>query len=139
MVKNKKNEKVDISESQMMDALMKYITDSIYFKDLNSRFIKISKACADKFKLNNPDKALGKTDFDFFSEEHARQAYEDEQQIIKTKKPIVNIEEKETWHSRKDRWASTTKMPLYNEKGEIIGTFGISRDITDKKKVEEEI
>ncbi|MDD3629051.1 MAG: diguanylate cyclase [Actinomycetota bacterium] len=122
----------------MIDALMEYITDSIYFKDLNSRFIRINKACAEKFRMKSPDDAIGKTDFDVFTEEHARQAFEDEQKIIKTGKPIIGIEEKETWEEEV-RWASTTKMPLYNGDGEIIGTFGISRDITDKKKAEEEI
>ncbi len=140
---NQKNQKPEnrntiITEKQMIDALMEYITDSIYFKDLNSRFIRINKACAEKFRMKSPDDAIGKTDFDVFTEEHARQAFEDEQKIIKTGKPIIGIEEKETWEEEV-RWASTTKMPLYNGDGEIIGTFGISRDITDKKKAEEEI
>jgi len=135
----KENKKSDVNESDMMNALMDYITDSIYFKDLKSRCIRINKDYARKFRIKDPDDAIGKTDFDFFSKEHARQAYKDEQRIIETKKPIVNIEEKETWQGKEDRWVSTTKMPFYNKKGEIIGTFGISRDITEKKKTEEEI
>jgi diguanylate cyclase (GGDEF)-like protein/PAS domain S-box-containing protein len=134
----KNNKKTNITEKQMIDALMEYITDSIYFKDLDSRFIRINKACAEKFRMKKSDEAIGKTDFDIFTEEHARQAFEDEQKIIKTGKPIIGIEEKETWEEE-IRWASTTKMPLYNGNGEIIGTFGISRDITDKKNAEAEI
>ena len=61
MAKKRKNEKSDISKLQMMDALMKYITDSIYFKDLKSRCIRINKACAEKYRINNPDEAVGKT------------------------------------------------------------------------------
>ena len=139
MAKKRKNEKFDISKLQMMDALMKYITDSIYFKDLKSRCIRINKACAEKYRINNPDEAVGKTDFDFFSEEHARQAYDIEQKIIKTGIPAIDIEEKETYEDSEDRWISTTKMPFYDEKGKIIGTFGISRDITDKRKAEEKV
>lgn len=139
MAKKRKNEKFDISKLQMMDALMKYITDSIYFKDLKSRCIRINKACAEKYRINNPDEAVGKTDFDFFSKEHAKQAFEDEQNIIKTGKPIIDFEEKETYEDREDRWITTTKMPFYDEKGKIIGTFGISRDITDKRKAEEKV
>jgi diguanylate cyclase (GGDEF)-like protein/PAS domain S-box-containing protein len=123
----------------MMNALMEYITDTIYFKDLESRCIRINKACAEKYRINNPEEAIGKTDFDFFSKEHAKQAFEDEQKIIKTGKPIINLEEKETWHKKEDRWVSTTKMPFYDKKGKIIGTFGISRDITDKRKAEEKV
>jgi len=139
MAKKRKNEKSDISKLQMMDALMKYITDSIYFKDLKSRCIRINKACAEKYRINNPDEAVGKTDFDFFSEEHARQAYDVEQKIIKTGIPAIGFEEKETYEDREDRWITTTKMPFYDEKGKIIGTFGISRDITSNKIVENKL
>ncbi|TET60861.1 MAG: PAS domain S-box protein, partial [Promethearchaeota archaeon] len=139
MAKKRKNEKFVISESQMISALMEHSTDSIYFKDLKSRFVLINKALAERFGIKNPDEAVGKTDFDFFSEEHATQAYDDEQNIIKTGIPAIDIEEKETWHEKGDRWVSTIKMPFYDKKGKIVGTFGISRDITDKKKAEEKI
>lgn len=138
MAEKVNNKNTHITEKQMIDALMEHITDSIYFKDLKSRFIRINEACAEKFKMKNPREAIGKTDFDIFTEEHAKQAFEDEQNIIKTGKPIINIEEKETWEEGV-KWASTTKMPLCNEDGEIIGTFGISRDITDKKEAAEAI
>ena len=139
MAEKRKNEKFNISDSQMISALMEYSTDSIYFKDLKSRFILINKALAERLGIKDPDEAVGKTDFDFFSEEHAKQAYDDEQNVIKTGRPIVDIEERETWHEKGDRWVSTIKMPYYDEKGKIIGTFGISRDITDRKKAEEKI
>jgi diguanylate cyclase (GGDEF)-like protein/PAS domain S-box-containing protein len=139
MAKNIKKDKSGICESQMMKALMENITDSIYFKDLKSRCIRINKGCAEKYGINNMDEAIGKTDFDFFSEEHAKQAFDLEQKIIKTGIPVIDIEEKETWHGKEDRWVSSTKMPFYDDKGKIIGTFGISRDITEKKKAEEKI
>jgi len=138
MAKKSNNEKTYITEEEMINALMDHITDSIYFKDLKSRFIRINKACAEKFKMKSPEEAVGKTDFDIFTEEHASKAFKDEQNIIKTGQPIINIEEKETWEEE-IRWVSSTKMPLYNNDGKIIGTFGITRDITYKKKAEEEI
>ncbi len=139
MAESKKNKKEHITEKEMMNALMDHITDSIYFKDLKSRFIRINKSCAEKFKMNGPEEAVGKTDFDIFSKEHAQQAFKDEQNIIKTGEPIINIEEKETWEEEGVGWASSTKMPLANKDGKIIGTFGITRDITDKKQADEEI
>ena len=139
MAKKRKNEKFDISESQMISALMEYSTDSIYFKDLKSRFVQINKALAERLGIKDPEEAVGKTDFDIFSEEHARQAYEVEQKIIKTGIPFIDIEEKETFHEKGDRWVSTIKMPFYDKKGKILGTFGISRDITDKKMVENKL
>ncbi|MCJ7665846.1 MAG: diguanylate cyclase [Actinobacteria bacterium] len=123
----------------MLDALINNIPDSIYFKDKNSKFIKMNKALAERLEVKDPKEAVGKTDFNFFSTEHAQQAYDDEEKIIKTGKPIVDFEEKETFKNKEDRWISTTKMPFYNNKGEIIGTFGISRDITEKKKADEKI
>ena len=80
---------------------------------------------------------MGKSDFDFFTEEHARPAYEAEQEIIRTGQPLLNLEEKETWPDRPDTWVATTKLPLRDHTGAIIGTFGVSRDITDRKQAEE--
>jgi len=139
MAEKIKNKKYDISESQMITALMDYSTDSIYFKDLKSRFILINKALVKRFGMKSPDEAVGKTDFDFFTEEHAREAYDIEQKIIKTGIPAIDIEEKETWHEKGDRWVSTIKMPYYDKNGKILGTFGISRDITDKKIIENQL
>ncbi|MCJ7472801.1 MAG: diguanylate cyclase [Actinobacteria bacterium] len=139
MLEKENNKQTLISDSEILNALMDHITDSIYFKDLNSRVIRINKACSDKFGINSPDDAIGKTDFDFFYKKHALKAYTDEQRIIKTGQPAINIEENETNEGDKDQWASSTKMPLYNNKGKIIGTFGITRDITDKKRAEEKV
>lgn len=126
-------------EQYLMHSLLDNIPDQIYFKDLESRFLRINKSLASVFGLDDPISALGKTDNDFFSKEHASQAYKNEQEIIRTGKPIVGIEEKETWPDRSPKWISTTKMPLRDAKGEIIGTFGISRDITEQKKMQDEL
>jgi PAS domain S-box-containing protein len=126
-------------ERSLMAALMENIPDAIYFKDRGSRFTRISRAQARLFGLATPDEALGKTDADFFTEEHAQQAFADEQQIILTSVPIVGKVEKETWPDREESWVSTTKMPLRNSDGEIIGTFGISRNITERKKLEQRL
>ncbi len=125
-------------EQYLMNALMNNLPDHIYFKDKESRFIRINKAHSESFGLSRPGEELGKTDFDFFTEEHARQAYEDEQAIILSGKPLVQ-EERETRANRPDTWVSTIKLPLLNHEGTIIGTFGISRDITERKKSEAEI
>ncbi|MEI6900452.1 MAG: PAS domain S-box protein, partial [Bacteroidota bacterium] len=125
-------------EKNLMDTLMMNIPDHLYFKDLESRFIRISESNNESFRIRNSSEAIGKTDFDFFSEEHARAAYEDEQEIIRSGKPMIK-EEKETWADRPDTWAHSTKLPLRDQEGKIIGTFGISRDITRRKKAEDEL
>lgn len=120
----------------LLKNLMDNLSDAIYFKDLQSRFAMVNKACAEKHGWESPETIQGKTDFDLFSKEHAEQAFADEQRIIETGEPLHGIEEKETWPDGRVSWASTTKMPLKNETGEIIGTFGISRDITEHKEAE---
>ncbi|MDD5622555.1 MAG: PAS domain-containing protein [Actinomycetota bacterium] len=127
------------NEKNLFDSLMNNIPESIFYKDLNSRFVRINRACAKKHEIKNPEDAIGKTDFDFFSEEHAKQAYEDEQKIIRTGKPIVDLEEKETFKDKEDKWASTTKMPWYDRNKNIIGIFGITRDITSRKVIENKL
>ena len=118
---------------------MDNIPDYIYFKDLESRFLRINKALAHVFNLDDPLMALGKSDNDFFKTEHSQQAFNDEQEIIRTGKPIIGKEEMETWFDRPPTWVSTTKMPLLDLKGKIIGTFGISRGITERIHAEQEI
>ncbi|MBN1128779.1 MAG: SpoIIE family protein phosphatase [Chitinispirillaceae bacterium] len=121
------------AESELLIALLDNIPDSIYFKDRSSRFLRVNKGWCAKHGVRTPDEVAGKTDFDFFSNIHARQAFADEQKVVRTGEPIVGIEEKETWQDRPDTWVSTTKMPLHDKQGTIIGTFGLSRDITEVK------
>ncbi|MGZ4317193.1 MAG: PAS domain-containing sensor histidine kinase [Gaiellaceae bacterium] len=122
----------------LLSALLENATDQIYFKDTESRFIRLSTALALKLGLAGQDDAIGKTDFDWFSEEHARQAFDDEQRIIQSGKPIV-LEEKETWANGREAWVSTSKLPLRDDSGAVIGTFGISRDITLEKAQRNEL
>ena len=124
------------SESTLMDNLMQNIGDSIYFKDLDGKFVLINKKGAKRAGFDTPEALKGKSDLDIFTEEHSREAFNDEQRIIQTGDPLLGKEEKETWDDGHETWVSTTKLPLRNEAGKIIGTFGISRDITEHKKAE---
>jgi two-component system, sensor histidine kinase and response regulator len=136
-VQNKAKEALE-KEQFLINALMDNLSDHVYFKDRKSRFIRINKSLAQSFGLDDPSQAEGKTDFDFFTREHAQQAFEDEQNIIRTGQ-ILNTEEKETHPNRPDTWVSTIKSPLTDKNGNIIGTFGISRDVTTRKLAEEEL
>lgn len=118
-------------------ALLENAPDYIYFKDLTSHFVRVSHSMSAGFGLSDPKQMEGKCDFDFFTKEHAQPALEAEQQIIRTERAAVNVEEKETWADGRITWVTTTKLPLYNEYGQVIGTFGISRDITGRKHTEQ--
>ena len=126
-------------ERDLLRTLLESIPDRIYFKDRDSRFLMISRAVAKDFGLDDPGEAVGKNDADFFSEEHARLALEDEQSILETGQAIIGKTEKETWSDGRQEWVLTTKMPMRNPTGEIVGTFGISKNITALKKAEAEL
>ncbi len=120
----------------LLQSLMDHIPDSIYFKDAEGRFIRINRAKADRSRLGSTEEAVGKSDFDFFDPEHARKALADEKEIMRTLKPLVESEEHLIWSSGLERWVSTTKLPLQTQDGKVVGTFGISRDITKLKQTE---
>jgi sigma-B regulation protein RsbU (phosphoserine phosphatase) len=125
------------TKRSLFAALMDNIPDLIYFKDLDSRFTAVNRAMANWFR-REPAEMIGKSDLDLFTAEHAERALNDEREIISTGKPIVNLEEKETWPNGDVTWVSTTKMPLRDPRngGRVIGTFGLSRDITEKKRAQ---
>src|ERR1019366_5312452 len=114
----KQAEEALAAERNLFGNLMANTPDSIYFKDRESRFTRINSALARHLGLRDAGEAAGKTDFDFYSEEHARQAYEDEQAILRSGEPVVGKEEKETWPDGRIAWASTTKIPLRDQGGQ---------------------
>jgi diguanylate cyclase (GGDEF)-like protein len=124
-------------EFTCMSNLLSSTEERVYFKDLLSRFLLVSAGWIAAYA---PDRTaaelIGKTDFNVFTKEHASAAFGDEQQIIRTGEPIVGKLEQETFCGRADAWVSSTKMPLREESGRIIGTFGITRDVTAQIKAE---
>ena len=126
-------------ERNLLTTLMENLPQRIYFKDVDSRFIAVSRALAKWHGRKDPSQIIGLADRDLFSPEHAEIALADEREIMRTGVPIVDYEEKETWPDKEDTWVSTTKMPLRDAQGKIIGTFGISRDITEKKRAAEKL
>jgi PAS domain S-box-containing protein len=124
-------------EKYFLDSLMDNMPDAIYFKDQESKFIRVSKHMAKEFGTSVTD-IIGKSDFDFQEENKARQAYRDEQDIMKTMTPKIDYIEKTVKKGGADHWVSSTKMPLINTRDELVGTFGISRDVTEVRRLEEE-
>ena len=123
-------------ENSLMQALMNNLPDAIYFKDTESRFVRVSRHVHLRGIASSED-AIGKTDFDFFAEDHARPAYEDEQRIIRTGEPLIQKEEKEVFPDGSTCWVLSTKVPIFDADGKVTGIAGMSRDITAQKRAEE--
>ena len=139
ITERKRTEEQLASERSLLRALLDSSTDSIYFKDLQSRFIRNSTAHIRLFNLAKPEDLIGKSDFDFQGAEHARKAFEDEQEIIRTGRPIIDKTEKEVWPDGRVTWSLTSKMPLTNDAGDVVGTLGISKNITAIKEAEAKV
>lgn len=124
--------------TDLFQQLMDNFADNIFFKDCDGKFIMINKANASWFGLEDPQDAVGKSDFDFFEDEHAQKQIEEEKWIMQTGEPVLG-EEQSSGHGGHTGWGSVTKLPLRNKDGQIIGTMGIGRDITELKTKEVEL
>ncbi|MGH7992155.1 MAG: PAS domain-containing protein, partial [Limisphaerales bacterium] len=121
---------------RLLEAILENIPDRIYFKDTQSRFIKLSKSLAHRLGVENPASAIGKTDSDFNISEKAGEFYQDEQRVMQTGQPLINKTEKQILPNGEIGWTSTTKVPLRDKEGKVIGLVGLNRDITEQKRAE---
>ncbi|MFH0909339.1 MAG: PAS domain-containing sensor histidine kinase [bacterium] len=128
-----------VQERNFMRALMENTPDHIYFKDKDGHYMRVNKALADAFGLQDASRVVGKTASEFFTGEFAQLSRDDEQQIISTGLPLIAKEERETWPDGRATWVSSSKMPLCDVSGRVIGTFGLSRDISQQKNTEERL
>jgi diguanylate cyclase (GGDEF)-like protein/PAS domain S-box-containing protein len=124
------------SDAVLLRSLLEESADRVYFKDVDGRFLQLSNSAAEWFGLSKAE-VIGHRDADFFSPQHAQQAYEDEQEIIRTGTGLINVIERETWPDKPDTWVSSTKLPLRGPEGEVIGTWGISRNDTPRVMAEQ--
>jgi PAS domain S-box-containing protein len=122
---------------ELFDFLLEHIPDLIFFKDRDCRFIRANGALLRLFGLKNPADVIGKSDFDFLRHEDALRTLEDEQYVLRTGTTIVGHVSRKMHPDGTPWWALTTKLPLRNARGEIIGTCGISKDITALKEAED--
>ncbi len=122
-----------------LEMLLDFIPDRIFIKDSQSRFIKVNKAVLNRLRLASHDEVVGKTDADFNPPEKAAEYLCDERRIIETGEPMLNKAEKHILPGGATCWTSSTKVPLRNKQGNVIGLLGINRDITELKQSEEEL
>lgn len=127
------------SASLLFKALLKQTQDQVYFKDHQSRFVKVSDIMVEKFGLKSVSELIGKSDFNFFALEHAQRTFDQEQTLMKEQKELINIIEKEVWPDGRITWVSSTKIPLKLKSGDIAGIMGITRDITSQIEAQQDL
>ncbi len=123
-------------QRELMHAMMDSVPDQIFFKDTESRFLRINPSLAARYGLPDPALAVGKSDADFYTQEHAAQTATAEREIMRSGHPVLKLLEHELWADGTETWNVVSKMPLRDSSGHIIGTYGIAHDITEHKKTE---
>lgn len=126
-----------VEERNLLRSMMENSQELIYFKDRESRFLRVNEAMAHRHGFTSSGEMIGKTDADLFPELLAKQKLDDEKRILASGGTIAGIEESDITQDGRIRWVTTSKMPMRDRQGQIVGTFGISRDITERKNAEE--
>ena len=126
-------------EKALLDAMLHTLPDYVYFKDIDSKFLRISESMAHLFSVNSTDEIIGKSDFEFHTPQEAKRYFKEEQEIIAEGKGFIDEVRKGIDENNQELWTSVTKLPMYDYTGKCIGTFGISKDITKIKKLEIEV
>jgi PAS domain S-box-containing protein len=121
----------------LLRALLDRIPVSIYFKDRDGRFLLTSRGLYERLGCTSLDEIVGRHDRDFFDESHAIKAAADEARILEAAVDMIDCIEEEVWANGRTAWVSTIKLPLHDDEGDIVGTFGISMDVTVQKRAEE--
>jgi diguanylate cyclase (GGDEF)-like protein/PAS domain S-box-containing protein len=127
---------MQIDDSWILNALMDSTADSIYVKDLQCRLWRVSKKMAIDLGFSDPAEIYGKTDVELFGEELGRRTMRDDLKVMETGIAQVGIIESWITRSGETNWTSTTKMPLRNDNGEVIGLLGITREVNELKNAE---
>ncbi len=125
-------------ERNLLRTLMDNLPDHIFVKDDHSRFVTANAATLHTLGAASLDEVVGKSDFDFLSRELAEQYYADEQEVVRTGRPLLNREELLIDRAGQQRWLLTTKVPLRDSGGVVVGLVGMSHDITERKRMEAE-
>ena len=126
-------------ERRMLRALIDNVPDFMYVKDARSCFVVANASLAKSMGVSSPADLLGKTDFDFYPKRLAQQYYDDEQLVIRKKKTLFEHEEESTRRDGNRIVLLTTKVPLFDKNGQVIGIAGVGRDITERQRVEREM
>jgi PAS domain S-box-containing protein len=134
----KRAEEALARERNLLRTLMDHLPDHVFVKDAESRFVTANVATLRTLRAASLEQVLGRTDRDFLPAELAEQYYADEQAVVRSGEPLYNREEQVIDAAGRRRWLLTTKLPLRDGRGAVVGLVGISHDITERRQAEEE-
>lgn len=137
-IRQLKEEKLK-NERLLLRTVIDNLPASIYCKDLEGRKTLVNIAELRMIGAKSEEEVLGKTDFDFYPKEIAEGFFADDQLVIQENKPVINREEYLIDEKGEKRWLLTSKIPMLDDQGNVIGLVGIGRDITDRVKISKEI
>lgn len=133
------NEVWELDESDLLNALMENIADSIYFKDRRCRLVRVSRKMVLDLGYADSAEIVGKTDLELFGEKFGQKTMIDDLQVMKTCQPIIGLVESRILPDGKTNWTSTTKLPIRDKSGAVIGLLGITREINELKRAEQDL
>jgi diguanylate cyclase (GGDEF)-like protein/PAS domain S-box-containing protein len=125
-----------LSDEFLFDALMASTADSIYFKDRDCRYIRASRKMAVDLGYDDPAKLVGKSDVDLFGLAFGLETRRDELRVMETDRPLVGTIESVQLPGGRHTWALTTKLPMHEKDGTVVGLVGITREINEIRQVE---
>ncbi|MGZ5300558.1 MAG: diguanylate cyclase domain-containing protein, partial [Actinomycetota bacterium] len=125
-----------LSEDFQFRALMQNTEDSIYFKDRGCRLLRVSRRMARSLGFSDPSELVGKTDIDLFGESFGRRTFLEDLRIMESNEPIIGLVESRRMEGSEMNWTLTTKVPLHDASGNVIGLMGITREINELKRTE---
>ena len=128
-----------LDDRHLLSALLEQTTDGIYFKDAKGRYLRVNREQAQLLHLADPSEAIGRTDEEICGVEGARQGLQEELEIIRCGRPLLDKEEPKESPDGTSTWVTTSKFPILNAVGKCLGTIGISRDITQSKETEKRL
>ncbi len=126
-------------ESELLRTVFDLLPDLIFVKDLNSRYVLVNRATAEFMGASSPGQIIGKFEHDFFDSAAADATVAEDQRIFSSGESLVDIEKVERNSAGAEFWMSTTKVPMRNSAGEILGLVGVSRDITERKRAQTDL
>lgn len=134
---HRETEEALAQERNLLRTLIDNLPDNVYIKNSGSRFVLANLAVARFMGVEKPEDLIGRLDADFYPREFAAKYQNDEQQVVQSGQPLFRVVEIVPDRSGRRRWFSTTKVPLRDGSGNILGVVGVGQDVTNRKEAEE--